>query len=617
MRVRTSSTSAPRTLAPHSLAPLLAALLAGHGAAQDADPAVAVRAVALGAQADATFTDLRWQPRRLGELGACAATVVFFATIDCPIVKRYLPRIGELARELADRGVVVLVVNTGPGDALVDAAGQVALAAPAAVFGKDFDGSFARAFGVDRTAAAVVLDGARRIAYRGRVDDQYGYTGARGAPSRPDLRAAVDDVLAGRPVAVAETAVAGCRITWPEAVLAAASPAVAPVFTRDVLPILQRRCQECHRANGQAPFALVAEADVRKHSAMIVEVAEQGRMPPWYGDSRHGEFVNHRVLPPEERATLAAWVRGGMPSGDSALAPPPVAWPDGAWRLGEPDLVLEIKAPIRLPADGAVPYKYFILPYHFEHDTWVEALEIKPENPRVLHHCNLARVKLGEKFSQDGFITGYVPGGDPMVLDPGTAVRIPAGSALALQAHYVTTGEPEQDRIKVGLRFPRTTVQKELKVTIVADFKFEIPPGARAHPVAAARTIRDDALGIGMFVHMHTRGRDMHVRAVAPDGSEESLLLVPNYNFDWQQSYRWSRTGKPFAKGTRIHALAHYDNSAFNPFNPDPTVAVRFGQETTDEMMYAFVFWVARDEALGLQVDPANGRVLAAAAHER
>ena len=270
-------------------------------------------------------------------------------------------------------------------------------------------------------------------------------------------------------------------------------------------------------------------------------------------------------------------------------------------------------APGEYPADGTVPYQYVILPYQFLQDTWVEAIEIKPDNERVLHHCNLARVKIGEKFSQDGFVTGYVPGGDPMVLDVGTAVRIPAGSALVLQAHYVTTGQPEVDRLRVGLRFPRVPVQKELQVAIVADFRFAIPPGAMAHPVRAQRALKDDAIGIGMFVHMHLRGRDMVVTA-EHDGADETLLVVPNYNFDWQQSYRWVPGERRFARGTRIRAVAHFDNSAWNPFNPDPTQTVRFGLETTDEMMYLFLFWVAANEALGLQIDAKTGHVAAPAA---
>jgi mono/diheme cytochrome c family protein len=565
-------------------------------------------AVALGTVVDAPFTDLRWQTRRPAELGATAATVVFFATVECPIVQRYLPRVEELAREYAPRGVVVLVMNVGPGDALVDAAAQVTLAAPAAVFGKDFAGAFARACGVDRTGAALVLDAQRRLVYRGRIDDQFGYAGAREQPTRSDLREALAQLLAGQAVAVAETDVTGCRITWPPPVRGDA----APTFARDVAPLLQKHCQACHRDGGEAPFPLLDEAQAKKHAAMIAEVAEQGRMPPWYGASAHGKFVNLRGMTAAERSTVAAWVAGGTPSGNAADLPAPLPGPSSEWRIGEPDLVVTVKSPVRLPADGIVPYQYFLLPYRFDHDTWVEAIEIRPENKRALHHCNLARVKFGEKFSQDGFITGYVPGGDPLVMDAGTAVRIPAGSALALQAHYVTTGAPETDRLSVGFRFPRVVVQKEMRVTTCADFKFVIPPGAMAHPVRATRTLREDAVGIGMFVHMHVRGRDMTVVAESADGTKETLLVVPNYNFDWQQSYRWAPTQKQFAKGTRLHALAHYDNSAWNPFNPDPAQAVKFGLETTDEMMYLFFFWVAKDEALGLSIDATNGRVVEA-----
>jgi hypothetical protein len=196
-----------------------------------------------------------------------------------------------------------------------------------------------------------------------------------------------------------------------------------------------------------------------------------------------------------------------------------------------------------------------------------------------------------------------------MVLDPGTAVRIPAGSALALQAHYVTTGRPETDRLRVALRFPRVPVQKELKVAIAGNLRFAIPAGARAHPVRAARRVPADAIGIGLFVHMHLRGRDMRVEAEAPDGSVEPLLLVPNYNFDWQQSYRWARGQQRFAAGTTLRALAHFDNSSWNPFNPDPERIVRFGLQTDDEMMYAFPFWVDANEQLGLDVDPTTGHV--------
>lgn len=554
---------------------------------------------------DAPLTDRRWLRRQLAELAGPCATVVFFAGVGCPIVQRYLPRIGALAREREADGVRVLVVNTGPGDGLVEAAAQQVELAPAASFAKDFDGALARALGVERTATAVVLDGARRIVYRGRVDRQYRYAGAAPDPGRADLAEAVADVLAGRPVAVASTPVEGCRIT----AAPPAPPAEVPTFARDVAPLLHRHCQDCHRPGGEGPFALGTFDEVHRHLQMVGEVVDQQRMPPWYGSPRHGEFANVRGLSAAERQTILAWVAAGGPAG-TGEAPLPPRPPAGRWRIAAPDLVLRVPVPVRLPAEGYVPYKYFVLPHRFERDTWVEAIEIRSEDGRVLHHCNLARVRWGEPFSQDGFVTGQVPGGDAMVLDPGTAVRIPAGSALALQAHYVTVGEPVVDRLETGLRFARGRVDKELRVCIVSDRRFRIPPGASAHPVAAQRRLRHAARGIGLFVHMHLRGRDMTVRAVPPEGGPETLLVVPNYNFDWQQSYRWGPAGRLFPAGTVIAAEAHYDNSAGNPFNPDPAATVGFGLQTLDEMMYAFLFYVRDDERLGLAVDPATGHVV-------
>jgi len=594
-----------------AVAPLLLLGVAGAGAATlraQTDAATTAPAVAAaGEPVDATLTDGRWSPRRLSEFAGTAGTVVFFTAIDCPIAQRYLPRIGELAREFAPPRFRFLVVSAGRGDGLVDAAAQQVEAAPATTFGKDFDGALARALGVERTATAVVLDASRTIVYRGRVDAQYRYAGTMPNPGRADLHEALADIAAGRPVAVAATVVEGCKLDLSAAPAAAA--AAAPTFFRDVLPLLQQHCQDCHRDGGEGPFALAKPTDCRAHLEMIGEVVAERRMPPWYGSRAHGDFVNVRGLDDSQRALIAAWLAAGAPDGKAADAPPPRTFPQQEWRIGEPDLVLKVPAPIRLPAEGYVPYRYFVLPYRFEQDTWVEGIEIKPELKNSLHHCNLARVQWGQPFSQDGFVTGQVPGGDAMVLDPGTAVRIPAGSALVLQAHYVTTGAPVVDRLRVGLRFPRTTVDRELRVLIAHDSRFEIPAGAPAYPVQGRRTLKTAARGIGLFVHMHLRGRDMTVTASTPDGGEEKLLVVPNYNFDWQQSYRWGKEGRLFAAGTRIAALAHFDNSTSNPFNPDPTVPVHFGQETVDEMMYAFLFYTQDGERLGLSIDPHTGRV--------
>jgi hypothetical protein len=330
-------------------------------------------------------------------------------------------------------------------------------------------------------------------------------------------------------------------------------------------------------------------------------------MPPWYASARYGTFVNRRGLSDDERETVLRWVGAGMPRGDAAKRPAPRTFPEGSWRIGEPDLVTTTPLAHNLPATGTLDYRYAILPYVFTHDTWVQAVEILPDNPRVVHHANLGFTKLGERPREENFITGRVPGGDPMVLDDGTALLIPKGSVLGLQIHFVTTGRPERARISVGLKFPRAVVHKRLYHQQVHTTRFTIPPFAPAHPVAATRRVDFDATGVGLFSHMHVRGKDMTFRARRPDGAAETLLLIPNYSFDWQQSYRFPPGAMKFPKGTTFEVLAHYDNSEFNPYNPDPSAAVGNGDQTSDEMMYGFYFYTRDDEDLGLTVDAKTG----------
>src|SRR6185312_13883819 len=207
------------------------------------------------------------------------------------------------------------------------------------------------------------------------------------------------------------------------------------------------------------------------------------------------------------------------------------------------------------------------------------------------------------------FITGRVPGGDPMVLDDGLAYLIPAGSVLGMQVHYTTTGKPERCRISVGLKYPRGPVHKRLYHTEVTTHRFTIPPNAPAHKLSARRTLPFDASLLGTVAHMHVRAIDMAFLAHKPDGTTERLLLIPHYNFDWQMSYRWEPGTKKLPKGTVIESVGHFDNSAFNPFNPNPEAAVRFGEQTFQEMFIGYSFYTRDDEDLGLTIDPKTGRV--------
>jgi thiol-disulfide isomerase/thioredoxin len=553
-----------------------------------------------------TFKDIHYLPRSLDDFGKKKAFVLVFTNSTCPLVQRYLPTLKSLEKDYRDRGVQFLAINVGPEDSIVQMAAQAVRHEMDFPFVKDFDYSCVDALGVQRTPEVAVLDGARRLKYRGRVDDQYRLGGTRAQPSRQDLREALDAILAGKEPSTSETPVDGCLISRPEP----KQPAQPITFAEHVAPILQKHCQECHRPGTAAPFSLLTYKDATAHAKAIAEVVAEGRMPPWFAAPEHGEFVNKRGLASTERDKILAWVKAGKPLGDESKlsATPPLNARPNQWLLGEPDLVAE-GTEHELPAAGDIPYRYVVLPHVFTEDTWVRGVQIKPDNPRVVHHCNMVFFTLKEGFKQANFVTGYVPGGAPMNLPQGVAFKMPKGSSPALQIHYVSTGKPEKCRVSVAFQYARGTVQKQLRHLLLYDRSFAIPPGAPAHRVAMTRTLNCNADGLALFVHMHLRGRDMTFIAHYPDGKDETLLMVPNYSFYWQMPYRWETGTRRFPKGMKLEAIAHYDNSSFNPFNPDPTVTVREGQQTKDEMMNGYFFYMDADEKLNLQIDPKTGQV--------
>lgn len=554
--------------------------------------------------ANLTFKDIRYLPRSLDDFPKGRVFAVVFVNTTCPLAQRYLPTLQTLEKEYRGRGVQFLAVNVGPEDSIRAVATHALQHEMEFPFVKDVDGSCVAAVGVERTPEVVILDGERRLRYRGRIDDQYRLGGTRPTPTRRDLAEALNEVLAAGTVTQTETPVDGCPIVRPQPT----ASTTKVTFADHVAPILRKHCVDCHRPGTTAPFSLLSYRDAKAQADGIAEVVADGRMPPWYASDDVGHFVNRRALSAEEKQTIANWVRSGMEQGDVAkLLPAPPARED-RWLIGKPDLAL--KAPRHdIPAEGLVDYKYVILPYVFLSDTWVQGVQILPDNPRVVHHCNMAYLVAGDSSKKANFITGTVPGGEPMTLDSGVAFRIPRGAALVLQIHYVTTGKPEQCQIAVGFKYASGVVQKQLRHMLLdSRNRFTIPPGAPAHVVTDSRVLDCDAVGVGLFVHMHVRGRDMTFRAVRPDGKKETLLVVPNYNFDWQMPYRWKPDSVQFPKGTRLECVAHFDNSPFNPYNPDPKATVKYGQQTHEEMFNGFVFYTDANEQLNLNIDGATGQ---------
>jgi thiol-disulfide isomerase/thioredoxin len=553
-----------------------------------------------------TFKDIRYLNRSLKDLGEKKAIVLVFTNTTCPLAQKYWPKLKRLDAEYREKGVQFVSINVGGDDEIQEIAQQGIDFGIEFPLVKDVDGSCVKATGVKRTPEVVLLDAKRNLRYRGRIDDQVRVGGTRPDVQSDDLKQAIEDLLAGREIATPETTVDGCKITFTEP---GPLPKEPVTFYEQVAPLLQKHCQECHHSGGQAPFALVTLEEVSSHAEMVAEVVLDRRMPPWYASRQH-KFANERGMSAAEREVISQWVRGGLKVGDAAKAPPPLKFEDSKWEIGEPDLITTSLEKHTLPADGFVDYKYIVLPHVFLQDTWISAAEILPSNPKVVHHCNMAYWTLGQNFDAGNFITGRVPGGTAFRLDDGVALCIPAGSVVGLQIHYTTTGKEEINSMQVGFRFPRGPVHKQVRHVQATTSRFAIPPGAGAHPVSASRTLPVNASGIGMFAHMHLRGKDMTFIAHPPSGPPETLLSIPAYHYGWQQNYRWEPGTKKFPKGTKIEAVAHFDNSPFNPFNPDATATVRHGPQTVQEMMFGFFFYTDDDEDLNLKVDAKSGKAV-------
>lgn len=396
-----------------------------------------------------------------------------------------------------------------------------------------------------------------------------------------------------------------------------------PTFTRDVLPILQKNCQSCHRPGEIGPMPLLTFDQVRPYARAIKRATETKQMPPWFADSSVQHYSNDMSLAPTDIATLGAWSDRGAPEGDPADAPPPRQFAEG-WNIvpagKTPDTIIQMPEPYDVPATGTVEYTYIILPTNFTEDTWVTAAEVRPSNRAVMHHAVVYLRTPGSKWlreyptrvpfvpapregrdtrSSDGdrtsegtladeWLVGYVPGGPPYTLPDDTAFLVQAGSDFVLQLHYTTNGTAAVDQTRVGLNIATTPPKRRAFIALVNDGSFTIPPGDPTYSAQARTTLAVDAEVLSAGPHMHLRGKAMNLQAVYPDGRSETLFDVPRYDFNWQQLYQLG-TGKAAPKGTQLLVTGVWDNSAANRHNPDPTAEVKWGDQSWEEMLLAMV----------------------------
>jgi len=358
-----------------------------------------------------------------------------------------------------------------------------------------------------------------------------------------------------------------------------------PDFSKDVAPILNNRCVECHRAGEAAPMAFTSYKETRPWAKAIKAAVLGKKMPPWLADPAHGRFSNDRRLSGDEIATIVAWADNGAPEGNPKDLPPPPRYEPG-WAIGKPDVVFDMGQEFDVPASGEVPYKYFTVETNFKEDTWIEAAECRADKRGVVHHMIVFLQDPKENLAGSGgnLLVGWAPGDPPLQLTGGTARLVRAGSKLRFQMHYTPNGTAVKDKSYVGLKFAKAAPKYRSLTGRAINIGFKIPPHADGHEVKATHVVKEDIRLTSLMPHMHVRGKDFQYTAVYPDGREEILLKVPRYDFGWQLSYALA-TPLNLPKGTRIECVAHYDNTANNKFNPDPTKEVRWGDQTWEEMM--------------------------------
>jgi hypothetical protein len=390
--------------------------------------------------------------------------------------------------------------------------------------------------------------------------------------------------------------VAACVLLLSAAVSAAAADAT-PTFTRDVAPILYARCVECHRPTMFAPMSLVTYQDARPYAPAIKRRVVSRQMPPWNADPAIGHFKNDPRLTDHEIDTIVRWADGGAPRGADADLPPVPALAAG-WTIGKPDAVFTMTEPFRIPADGAVDYQYIRIPVNLPSDRWIQAIEIKPGARAQVHHVIAYTQPSDRPVSPGGVlgptnIGGVTPNKPGMTFPDGVARLLRGGHDIVLQMHYTTNGREALDRTEVGVIFAKEAPLKAASGGLALNPRFVIPPNDPNYEVRAISPIRRETILTSLTPHMHVRGKDMTYIAHYPDGRDETLLSVPHYDFNWQITYELAEP-KRLPAGTRLEVVAHYDNSAGNRFNPDPTQAVRWGDQTWEEMMIGF-FGTIRD----------------------
>lgn len=534
----------------------------------------------------------------LDEFRGKKAIVVAFLGTECPLAKLYGHRLQELQTALGNKEVAVIGINSNKQDSLTEVLAYTRRHEITFQVLKDLGNKVADAFAAKRTPEVFLLDSNFTVRYHGRIDDQYYVGGSRERPEVSELSNAIGQLLAGEEITVAETQVEGCHIGR----VKKTPPSGSITFTKHIAPIFNNHCMRCHREGEIAPFNLTCYEDVVGWEDTIMEVIEEGRMPPWFANPEHGEFSNDPRLSPEQKNLIFTWIENGMPKGDLADLPTPPLFTEG-WQIPEPDQVISMPKAFSVPAEGTVEYQHFVIDPKWTEDKYIIATEARPQNRSVVHHILMHVIppdtpREKRLRTRGPILAGYAPGAIPLTAPEGVAIKVQAGSQLLLEMHYTPNGYAQNDRSSVGICFADEPAK--VKTQLMGDAASLHPKLLVIKPHESKREFVQDSRQpkrnvslISMTPHMHLRGKSFRYDLIdaQTDHVIETLLDVPEYDFNWQMKYILKEP-KIIRPGQFIRCTAVFDNSSHNPSNPDPKAHVYWGPQSDDEMMIGFMEYI-------------------------
>jgi mono/diheme cytochrome c family protein len=526
-----------------------------------------------------------------------SAIVIVSAAEGDAVSAKAAAALAKIRDQFKGKGVEFLMLDSSPAARLAKFDGRPG-SAELPVLADDLQ-LVGRALGVTTTGEAFVIQPKSwTVAYHGPIDDSF----AQKKNKQASLVEALNAVLAGKAAPVAEAAVKGTPIAFPDRGQLAEFAKID--YATQVAPVLADKCVVCHTQGGLGPFAMNSYDVVKGFAPMIREVLRTKRMPPYHADNHGASWTDDMRLKDDQIKTIVNWVEAGAPRGAGKDPLPEAAKPAKKWPLGEPDVIVQIPA-FEVPATGIVDYQDRSVATNFSEGKWLRATAWANASPAV-HHALAGWIPKvdpnGRGFSWNVALGGYGPGGEANLTPADTGIYVPPGGSFAYQMHYTPVGKVTTDKTEVGYYFYKEQPKYILRQASITDFSIEIPPGAERHMETAYLEFPQDAQVFGVQPHCHSRCYSTKLRIRYPDGTEKVLLNQPRYFFSWQREFHFKDLLE-VPKGSLLIADYVYDNSVTNQANPDPKKNVTFGEQTSEEMLFTFARFRFKGETVAERHD--------------